>query len=59
MLIPVLTRYSRIISEMHWLCSYPITFNTSLHQQAINYSSHNIYTNIMDCQVFQDNSLIE
>nr|YP_010925735.1 hypothetical protein RMC01_pgp190 [Neoporphyra seriata]WKD83967.1 hypothetical protein [Neoporphyra seriata] len=57
--LPLLVKYSRIISEMHWLCSYPIRFNTYSHQQAIKYLPHNILTDTMKSQIFQDNSFIE
>lgn len=57
--LPAFARYSRIISEMHWLCSYPVQSNTYEHHQAIKYLPHNILTDIMKYQIFQDNSFIE
>lgn len=57
--LPLLVRYSRIISEMHWLCSYPIRLTTFSHEQAEKCLPHNILTDIMKSQIFQDNSLIE
>nr|YP_009244728.1 hypothetical protein Ppul_136 [Pyropia pulchra]AMK96970.1 hypothetical protein Ppul_136 [Pyropia pulchra] len=57
--LPLLARYSRIISEMHWFCSYPIKLNNYSHQQAIKYLPHNILTDIMKSQISQDNSFIE
>lgn len=56
---PLLVRYSRIISEMHWFCSYPIRLNTYSHQQALKCLPHNILTDIMKFQIYKDNSLIE
>lgn len=57
--LPLLVRYSRIISEMHWLCSYRIRLKTYSHQQASKYLLHNILTDTMKFQISQDNSLIE
>nr|YP_010925523.1 hypothetical protein RMC00_pgp191 [Neoporphyra dentata]WKD83755.1 hypothetical protein [Neoporphyra dentata] len=57
--LPLLVRYSRIISEMHWFCSYSIRFNTYSHQQAIKHLTHNILTDTMKSQISQDNSFIE
>nr|YP_009237304.1 hypothetical protein [Wildemania schizophylla]AKS28351.1 hypothetical protein [Wildemania schizophylla] len=57
--LPSLVKYSRIISEMHWLCSYSITLSTYEHQQAIKYLPHSILTDIMKYQVSQDHNFIE
>nr|NP_053818.1 hypothetical protein PopuCp023 [Porphyra purpurea]P51208.1 RecName: Full=Uncharacterized protein ycf56; AltName: Full=ORF263 [Porphyra purpurea]AAC08094.1 ORF263 [Porphyra purpurea] len=57
--IPVVLKYSRIISEMHWLSSYTVKSNTYPHQQATKYLLSNIETNVMNYQVSQDNNLIE
>nr|YP_007947736.1 hypothetical protein 263 [Neoporphyra haitanensis]AGG36985.1 hypothetical protein 263 [Neoporphyra haitanensis] len=57
--VPLLVRYSRIISEMHWFCSYSIRCNTYLHQQTIKHLPNNILTDTMKSQISQDNSCIE
>lgn len=57
--LPLLVRYSRIISEMHWFCSYPIRLNTYSHQQGAKCLPHNVLTDIMKSQIYQDNSFVE
>jgi len=57
--IPVPVKYSRIISEMHWLCSYTAESNPHVHQQATKYLLSNIQTDVMSYQVSHDNNLIE